>query len=80
MLQEQLQVQLAGCLAIAEGHGPIAVQGDYGWSLAYGRTRQCRAVVDAVIHHLADMPADVVVAVDDLRGSTQPAILKGDAD
>ena len=40
---EQLRVQLAGCLTAAEGatQSP-AVQGDYGWSLAYQRTLELR--------------------------------------
>lgn len=32
---EQLQVQLAGCGCAANGLGPKAKKGDYGWSPAY---------------------------------------------
>jgi hypothetical protein len=45
--QEQLQVQLAGCLAAAEGatNNP-AVRGDYGWSVAYQRVLSLRQNLD----------------------------------
>jgi hypothetical protein len=40
---EQERVQHAGCLTAAEGHtSNPAVQGDYGWSLAYQRTLELR--------------------------------------
>ena len=32
---EQERVRLAGCAYAAHGNGPIAEQGDYGWSPAY---------------------------------------------
>ncbi len=40
---EQCRVQLAGCLTAAEGGTKYpAKQGDYGWSLAYQKTLECR--------------------------------------
>ena len=43
---DKLRVQLAGCLTIADGAGPIAREGDYGWSPAYQRILQLRTFSD----------------------------------
>ena len=49
---EQLRVQLAGCLVAAEGwadKGEAVKQGDYGWSLAFEKTRTLRKERDALL-------------------------------
>ena len=61
---EQLRVQLAGCLTIAEGYGNTpttqhlrAKEGDYGWSLAYQRTLELRQRSDKVLDSLRNARA-----------------------
>ena len=49
---EQLRVQLAGCLAVAEGwadKGEAVHQGVYGWSPAFEATRTLHAQRDALL-------------------------------
>ena len=43
---DQLRVQLAGCMIAAEGGGPVAVVGDYGWSPAYQHVVELRKLYD----------------------------------
>lgn len=48
-LSEQLRVQLAGCLAAAEGCLSEDVkEGSYGWSLAFEKTRELRRNYEAL--------------------------------
>lgn len=42
----QLRVQLAGCLAAAEGWGQQCVVGDYGWSPAYQAVIELRKLYE----------------------------------
>lgn len=46
---EQLQIQLAGCLTAAEGHTKDpAKPKDYGWSLAYQKVLELRIKFDSL--------------------------------
>jgi hypothetical protein len=46
---EQERVQHAGCLTAAEGHtSDPAIQGQYGWSLAYQKTLELRIAYDGL--------------------------------
>ncbi len=51
----QLAVQLAGCLAAAEGHilNPVK-KGDYGWSPAYQAVLDLRREYEALLEHMAE--------------------------
>lgn len=51
---ERLRVQLAGCLAAAEGHEPRAVSGDYGWSPAYEAVWIVRDRITALVAGLRE--------------------------
>jgi len=84
--EEQLQVQLAGCLTAAEGgtKNP-ALPGDYGWSIAYEQTLQLRLRYEKILNGVKEAlnelgvpqpgyPAPVANAVEALRKSIDPNI------
>ena len=86
--EQQLEVQLAGCLTAADGWiNPPAKQGDYGWSVAYEQTLQLRLKYDrlrkAVRGALNELgvarpgyPEPVANAVDMLNGALAGLKLK----
>jgi hypothetical protein len=54
---DQLRVQLAGCLAAAEGATKdVATEGMYGWSLAYQKTLELRLKYETFFDVLKSVP------------------------
>ncbi|MFH1184531.1 MAG: hypothetical protein V1755_05770 [Chloroflexota bacterium] len=55
--RDRLRIQLAGCLAAAEGwsESDPAIKGQYGWSVAYQKVLDLRMAYDATVARLAEV-------------------------